>query len=197
MCPITWALFGSFHGMNYVMRKFSLSLILFLSCNAWANLSDFFMDHREPGFLYYCDVGSEDYDKDQCHKNHNKSYTQDIVRIYRDKDRIGVEVLIHWGKGRVSGSTAYGHYNKQKNLIKLDSFMDDEWANPNSLNEEGAYKHPCEILVTKQANFVAFKKIPKPGCELPSSFEMLLKSSMCKHIGLRSTERCVIKLRSA
>ena len=184
------------------MRKLTLSLMLLLSNSAWAGLSDFLIDHREPGFLYYCVVDSEDYDKDQCDEHYNKPYSQDFVHIYRDKDRIGAEVRFLFGKGRESSSSAYGYYNKQKGIIKLNSFEPDGWTNADDVDENSFFINPCEIMIKKQGCFIVFKKISKPSCKLPSSFEILLKSSM-NRITLRSTPfaslsgRCAIKPRSA
>jgi hypothetical protein len=181
---------------HHVMRKLTLLLMLFLSHSTWAGLYDLLIDHKEPGFLYYCAVNSEEYEKDLCDEHYNKPYSQDFIRIYGDKNRISADARFFWGKGRESSSKAYGYYDKRERIIKLNSFEDDGWADDADIDENSFFINPCEIVIKREGCFIVLNKISKPNCQLPSSFEMLLKSSLSR-IALHSIGRCATKRRNA
>lgn len=165
-------------------KVFFISLLMF-SLSSYASITDYLLEYREAGFLYYCDVNDSAYEKSLCNEHYDKAHTQDLIRISNTKREIKVDVLIHWGRGRQSGSSAYGFYNDSKDFITLNRFEGDEWSRDEDLDSRNFIRNPCTLHITRDKNLLTFRLASKSKCELPSSFEMLLRSQMKIRANLR------------
>jgi hypothetical protein len=170
------------------LRKLIFLFFFTVPFNSIAELSDYLIHFRTPGFLWYCvkadsnNLDDSEYDEELCQQHFNRDYSQDFVRIFMDQGKSKVESRVIWGRGRESNEVAFGFYSKVTDSITLNSFGADEWASADEeVDDKGFLINACEVSIKRRKNIFEIKFKSKMACKPPSNFLWVVKAALGQH----------------
>ena len=171
-----------------LFTKTYISIFFTVPFNSIAELSDYLIHFRTPGFLWYCvkadsnNLDDSEYDEELCQQHFNRDYSQDFVRIFMDQGKLKVESRVIWGRGRESNEVAFGFYSKVTDSITLTSFGADEWASADEeVDDKGFLINACEVSIKRRKNIFEIKFKSKMACKPPSNFLWVVKAALGQH----------------